>query len=200
MCSRAAPMMTLPAELPAICTGSDPGAEVNITMSGPNEGFRRIGLRIFPGRFGPQLHSKDCYQHDDRVDRDSRKGDLFGDIAPYACSGLQAVSHHHHPRCRRAKPSPMRTSRRRQGRAQRHQFPRLLRQCHLGRDPSSGHKPAAAVAVDVEPARRWVVIALVKPMFLRATDAVVAACWTAILAVVTAAWQPFGIGVAAMRA
>src|SRR5689334_15295408 len=94
MCSRAAPMMTLPAELPAICTGSDPGAEVNITMSGPNEGFRRIGLRIFSGRFGPQLHSKDCYQHDDRVDRDSRKGDLFGDIAPYARSGRQAVSHH----------------------------------------------------------------------------------------------------------
>ena len=40
----------------------------------------------------PKLHSKDCYQHDDRVDRDSRKGNLFGDIAPYACSGLQAVS------------------------------------------------------------------------------------------------------------
>ena len=64
---------------------------------------------------------------------------------------------------------------------------------------SSGHKPAPALAIDGELALRRIVNTVLKPTFLCAADAVVAACWAAIFGI-AAARQPLRIGVAAMRA
>jgi hypothetical protein len=69
-----------------------------------------------------------------------------------------------------------------------------------GMPGSSGHKPSPAAAIDCEPALRRIVKAVLKPTFLPATDAVVAACWAAIFGIVAAARQPLRIGVAVMRA